>query len=277
MLSSLLITVLALTSTVVQGALNGPCSVNGTPGVCVKTAACRAAGGKPDPSNFCPNDPADVQCCTKPSCKSGGSCKWSNQCSSGRFEVGDCPGPAGFKCCLPGSGGGAPPPPSCGPPPVNQASLNLIKDFEKFVDSPYLDATGHPTVGYGHLCSTRHCTELGIKYPMTEKQGQDLLQRDLRTFTKCVSADINDKVRLNANQYGALVSWAFNVGCGNVKTSTLVSRLNKGENPNKVAASELPQWTRSSGHVLPGLVRRRKEEVKLFQTPSNEIAHPPEC
>lgn len=47
------------------------------------------------------------------------------------------------------------------------------------------------------------------------------------------------KRRLNDNQFGALVSWAYNVGWGAVQNSDLISRLRKGENPNTVASQEL--------------------------------------
>lgn len=82
---------------------------------------------------------------------------------------------------------------------------------------------------------------------------------------------------LNENQYGALVSWAFNIGCGNSGSSTLISRLNGGEDPNTVAAEELPQWVYGGGEVLPGLVRRRDAEVALFQTPSDIGVLPAAC
>lgn len=62
-----------------QAAINGRCSVNGTPGVCLTTASCSSGGGK-STAGFCPNDPTNVQCCTK-TCGSGGSCKWTDQCS----------------------------------------------------------------------------------------------------------------------------------------------------------------------------------------------------
>ena len=53
---------------------------------------------------------------------------------------------------------------------------------------------------------------------------------------------LNSKANLNRNQYGALISWAFNMGCGNADSSTLVGRLNNGEDPNIVISQELPQW-----------------------------------
>tara|TARA_R110002003_G_scaffold45_17_gene3617 strand:+ start:5866 stop:6117 length:252 start_codon:yes stop_codon:yes gene_type:complete len=79
---------------------------------------------------------------------------------------------------------------------------------------------------------------------------------------------------LNANQYGALVSWAFNVGGGNVQSSTLLRRLNAGEAPNTVIAQELPKWNQAGGQVLPGLMRRRAAEVSLAQTAASVGALP---
>lgn len=95
----------------------------------------------------------------------------------------------------------------------------------------------------------------------------------------CITMQTADPVTLNDNQYGALVSWAFNVGCGNVQTSTLLQRLNAGgEDPNVIAAEELPRWRFGDGGVeYPGLVRRRAAEVALFQTASGVPALPVDC
>jgi GH24 family phage-related lysozyme (muramidase) len=97
----------------------------------------------------------------------------------------------------------------------------------------------------------------------------------LKTYEKCISDGINDIIRLNENQYGALVSWAFNEGCGAAKTSTLISRLNAGESPSTVASQESPKWVYAGGQVLPGLVNRRNAEIALFKTASSVISHPP--
>ena len=93
----------------------------------------------------------------------------------------------------------------------------------------------------------------------------------------CITSDISNSVKLNPNQYGALVSWAFNVGCGNAGSSTLIRELNHGDNPYDVASVELPKWDRGSNGVLPGLVKRRAAEVKLFKTAASGQAHPPIC
>ncbi|KAJ1720325.1 hypothetical protein LPJ53_005036 [Coemansia erecta] len=157
---------------------------------------------------------------------------------------------------------------------VNGAAIDLIKSFEGFVPSPKPDPIGLPTVGYGHLCKKPKCTEVPYSFPLSTANADVLLKSDIIPFTNCLDSAINNSVKLNANQWGALVSWTFNVGCGNVKSSSLVKRLNSGQNPNTVAAEELPKWNKGGGKVLPGLVRRRAAEVKLFQTPSSAQAHP---
>lgn len=86
------------------GAVNGPCSIDGTPGVCISTSSCSGSDGS-FRSGFCPNDPSNIKCCIKPECGSGGNCRFSSQCS-GSTKTGLCPGPADFQCCLGKSSGG---------------------------------------------------------------------------------------------------------------------------------------------------------------------------
>ncbi|PPR00137.1 hypothetical protein CVT24_008939 [Panaeolus cyanescens] len=206
-------------------AVNGPCTVGSTPGVCISTTTCAAGGGL-------------------------------------------CPGPTDFTCCLPASSG------SCNGPTVNSATITAIKGFEGFVASPAPDPIGLPTVGYGHLCKLSGCAEVPYSFPLTTTTASALLSSDLVEFQNCVASKVSKSVRLNANQYGALVSWSFNVGCPNMSSSTLIKRLNNGEDPNTVAAQELPKWNLAGGQVLPGLVTRRAAEVKLFQTATSVGALP---
>lgn len=84
-------------------------------------------------------------------------------------------------------------------------------------------------------------------------------------------------VVLNANQYGALVSWSFNIGVGGAQGSSLIAFLNEGKSPNTVISEELPKWNKAGGKVLPGLVRRRAAEVKLAKTASDVPALPAGC
>lgn len=51
----------------------------------------------------------------------------------------------------------------------------------------------------------------------------------------------NNKMTINLNQYGALVSWSFNVGCGAAQSSSLIRSLNNRENPKAVISEDLPR------------------------------------
>ncbi len=121
----------------------------------------------------------------------------------------------------------------------------------------YICPAGILTIGYGH---TGPDVYRGMK--ITAAQAEAFLAQDLQKFANIVTSSV--KVRLNANQMGALVSFTFNVGGGAFNTSTLLRRLNAGENPNTVASQEMPRWNKGGGVVLPGLVRRREAEVKFF-------------
>ncbi|KAJ1954554.1 hypothetical protein EC988_002370 [Linderina pennispora] len=156
---------------------------------------------------------------------------------------------------------------------VSAASLNMIKVFEGYEPNVYPDQIGQPTVGYGHLCQTTGCKEVKYKFPLTKETAEALLKDDIPNYT-CLGNYLNGNVKLNENQWGALVSWVFNMGCGAAQSSPLVKRLNAGENPSTVIASELPKWNMAGGRFLLGLDLRRKEEVKFAQTPSNKQAFP---
>ncbi|KAI9897118.1 hypothetical protein N3K66_008140 [Trichothecium roseum] len=162
----------------------------------------------------------------------------------------------------------------CTGPAVNSATIDLVSSFEGWRPDIYLDPAGLPTVGYGHLCSNSRCSDVPYPIPLSVANGRKLLASDLAVAQNCITLMTNSRVTLNANQYGALVSWSFNVGCGAAKSSSLISRLNAGENPNTVAEQELPKWKFGGGVELPGLVRRRAAEVTLHKTATNTPALP---
>ncbi|KAI1937723.1 hypothetical protein LOZ58_002169 [Ophidiomyces ophidiicola] len=166
---------------------------------------------------------------------------------------------------------------ACIGPDVNAATISLIKEFEGFVPRPAPDPIGLPTVGYGHLCKSKGCSEVPYPFPLTQDTATSLLKSDLKEFQQTITLSTKTLVVLNANQYGALVSWSFNVGSAAAKSSTLIQRLNAGQAPNTVISEELPKWNKAGGQVLPGLVRRRNAEVNLAKTPTNVKALPVGC
>jgi GH24 family phage-related lysozyme (muramidase) len=157
---------------------------------------------------------------------------------------------------------------------INTATVSLIKKFEGFVASPAPDPIGLPTVGFGHKCQSAGCAEVPFSFPLSQTTATSLLQTDVKQFVSCVNSAVSNSVTLNDNQVGALTSFSFNVGCGNLKSSTFLKRVNAGEDPNTVAAQELPKFNKAGGKVLAGLTSRRAAEVALFQTASSVKAHP---
>ncbi len=62
-----------------------------------------------------------------------------------------------------------------------------------------------PRVGYGHECNSKSCSEVPFKFPLTKANAEALLVQDLRKFADCLNSYINNKVKLNDNQWAALV------------------------------------------------------------------------
>lgn len=138
---------------------------------------------------------------------------------------------------------------------ISLNGLNLIKEFEGLELKAYKDSVGVVTIGYG---STGPHVSMGMT--ITKEQAEQLLKKDLERFEKGVPTLV--KVPLNQNQFDALVSFSFNLGLGNLKSSTLLKKLNAKDYQG--AANEILRWNRAGGKVLNGLTRRRIAERDLF-------------
>ena len=139
---------------------------------------------------------------------------------------------------------------------INQAGIDLIKRWEGLRLEAYYCSAGVITIGYG---STGDHVYAGLT--ITEQEAEDLLRKDLWRFEDAVSSKV--KVGLTDNEFAALVSFSFNVGCGAFESSTLLHRLNAGEPKERVFNEELMRWTKANGQTLQGLVNRRQAEIDL--------------
>jgi lysozyme len=148
---------------------------------------------------------------------------------------------------------------------VNTATLNLITEFEGVELEAYADPAhgwAVPTIGVGHTSAAGPPKVVkGMK--ITRKGAMEILARDLAGVEATVNSAV--KVPLNENQFGALVSFTFNLGGGNLRKSTLLKKLNAKDYAG--AAGQFGQWVNAGGKKLPGLVRRREAERALFLTP----------
>nr|DAH57123.1 MAG TPA: Lysozyme [Caudoviricetes sp.] len=138
---------------------------------------------------------------------------------------------------------------------ISQKGIKLIQDFEGLALKAYKDPIGVWTWGYGS--TGPHVTPDKVG---TKEEAEQLLKKDLERFEKGVSDLI--KVPLNQNQFDSLVSFSFNLGLGNLKSSTLLKKLNASDYQG--ASNEILRWNRAGGKVLAGLTRRRIAERDLF-------------
>lgn len=153
---------------------------------------------------------------------------------------------------------------------VNEATIDLIKEFEGFRADAYKDAVGVWTIGYG----TTARAGVGI----TPRQGMRVTEEEAEWYLQKAVDKFADQIRphitapINDNEFGAFVSLAYNIGPGAFKKSSALRHFNAGDKER--AAKSILLWNKAGGKVLKGLVRRREAEKALFQTPLAAPAHP---
>lgn len=129
---------------------------------------------------------------------------------------------------------------------------------------PYHDMVGFPTIGVGHLLSRVKYEDLSKYPPITEEEAYALKYKDLDRFAIGVCSLV--KCPINDNEFGALVMLSFNIGLGNLKASTLLKKLNRGD-PRDEVGVEFLKWDIAQGQKVRGLTIRRTAEMKVFLTP----------
>lgn len=131
---------------------------------------------------------------------------------------------------------------------TSENGIALIKSFEGCRLTAYLCPSGVWTIGYGHTAGV--CQGQKI----TQEQADAFLASDLDKYEKYVTAT---NLKLNQNQFDALVSFTYNCGNGNLK------KLINGRTLPEIADAML-MYNKSNGKALAGLTRRRQAERELF-------------
>mgnify|MGYP003678147886 CR=1 FL=1 len=119
---------------------------------------------------------------------------------------------------------------------ISKEGIDLIKEFEGCELTAYRCSANVLTIAYGRI--------KGVKEgdTCTKEQAEEWLLQ---------------------NQFDALVSWVYNLGPSNLKSSTLLKVLNAGE--YKSVPEQIKRWNKAGGKVLEGLTRRRQAEALLFE------------
>lgn len=136
----------------------------------------------------------------------------------------------------------------------------LARRFEGLYLTPYLCPAGVPTIGYGATFYEDGRRVQLSDPPITLARAEALLLWMVRTVYLPVVLKLCPGVD-SAGRLAALIDFAFNLGQGNLKASTLRKRVNDGD--WDAVPGELRKWNRGGGRVLRGLVLRREAEVAL--------------
>jgi len=146
---------------------------------------------------------------------------------------------------------------------ISKAAIDLIKEFEGFRAEAYQDPVGIWTIGYGTTAAAGVGIVPRAGMTITEAQAEEYLMRAVVKFADQIRPVVTQSA--NENEFGAMVSLAYNIGPGAFKGSTVLRKFNTG---NKIeAANAFLMWNKAGGKVLRGLERRRAAERALFLTP----------
>lgn len=137
---------------------------------------------------------------------------------------------------------------------ISTAGLKIIQQSEGLRLEAYKCPAGVWTIGYGHTRSAHEGMRISIE------EAESLLRDDCRSAERCVNGM---GLKLNQNQFDALVSFVFNVGCGAFTKSTLLQKIRQGDTEDNIKA-EFNRWIYASGKIMKGLVDRREKEATLY-------------
>jgi len=132
----------------------------------------------------------------------------------------------------------------------------MIEQWEGLRLQTYSDSVGVLTIGYGHTGPDVHEGQ-----DITDTQADVLLSFDLHKFETAVS-NMLDGAPTSQTQFDALVSFAYNLGAGALKSSSLLHYHQEGQ--YGLATAEFPKWDHAGGRVLAGLLRRRQGEAAVY-------------
>jgi lysozyme len=143
---------------------------------------------------------------------------------------------------------------------LNKKGIDLMHQFEGLRLNAYLCPANIPTIGWGNTFY-----ESGRKVQMgetiTKERADALFLWVANSFATQVRSML--RVQLNENQFSALVSFAYNVGNANLRTSTLLRLVNANPNDPNIRAQFL-RWNKAGGREMAGLTRRRQAESNLY-------------
>jgi len=154
--------------------------------------------------------------------------------------------------------------------------VDKMKELEGVRLESYRDPVGVWTVGIGHTAAAGHPIP-GPNFRLrSEHEAEVIFKKDFQNFLTDIKKHIEPHIwnKMTDEMKLALGSFAFNVGVGNFKKSTLLRKLNAEDYEG--AGDEFKRWVYAGGRKLPGLVKRREWERDLFMYGYDKMINAPE-
>jgi lysozyme len=151
---------------------------------------------------------------------------------------------------------------------INDATVNLVKRWEGFKPKAYRCPAGKWTIGYGITADAG----IGVVPQPGMAVTQEEADRHLRLALEKFAAQIRPAITapVTANEFGAFLSLAYNIGPGAFRRSSALRHFNAGDKAR--AAEAIKLWNKATVNgrktTLQGLVNRRADEVRLFLMPA---------
>lgn len=139
---------------------------------------------------------------------------------------------------------------------------DLIKKYEGYSGIAYLCPAKVPTIGWG---STMYDNGEPVKIGdvISKDRAEELINYEVNHVARKLNAL---ELGLNQNQFDAIVSFVYNIGITAFRKSTILRLISA--NPNDVEiAVQFGRWVYGGGKMLPGLIKRRKDEMELYCKP----------
>lgn len=135
---------------------------------------------------------------------------------------------------------------------VTERGIAFIRQWEGCKLTAYKDGGGVWTIGVGHTGDVKPGQTI------SQFEADELLKMDLEDH----SIEHMLTVPTKDCEYDAMSSLAFNIGMDRFRNSTCLKRHNLG---NKIgAANAMLLWHFDNGKAVPGLMRRREAERRLY-------------
>lgn len=154
-------------------------------------------------------------------------------------------------------------------------AVKHIMEREGFRSKPYFDRTGY-AIGYGsHTYDDGRKVRLGDP-AIGRSMAVKLLKSHLsRNVIPKVNGAVGKNVKMSPRQTAALYSLVYNIPATMSPTdSTLLRRLNAGEDVNTVFAEEFPRWVSPKVQsTLKGMINRRLSELQLAGIPYSSVKY----